>query len=159
MAYGATEPAAGSGLAALRTVADPLHVDADRVVGGVEGQGLLQALAVFGPTRLMGPLTPRAIARYLATEAGNAAGTSCAGSPISIASPMRSTGGGKRGRSPHPNQTGWRILTATCEGHSSAILRLRGERPAHAWAAPTRSVHAEVSRRRDTIQALLGPID
>jgi alkylation response protein AidB-like acyl-CoA dehydrogenase len=126
MAYGATEPAAGSDLAALRTVAervedggklvgyritgskqwisnggvadrytilanapggptwfvvdkgapglvpgkpedkhgirasntaalalDQVSVDADRVVGGVEGQGLLQAQAVFGYTRLM----------------------------------------------------------------------------------------------------------
>jgi alkylation response protein AidB-like acyl-CoA dehydrogenase len=126
MAYGATEPAAGSDLAALRTVAerveaggklvgyritgskqwisnggvadrytilanapggptwfvvdrgtpglvagkpedkhgirasntaalalDQLYVDADRVVGGVEGQGMVQAQAVFGYTRLM----------------------------------------------------------------------------------------------------------
>jgi alkylation response protein AidB-like acyl-CoA dehydrogenase len=126
MAYGATEPAAGSDLAALRTVAervedggkpigyritgskqwisnggvadlytilanapggptwfvvdkgtpglvpgkpedkhgirasntaalalDQIYVDADRVVGGVEGQGLVQAQAVFGYTRLM----------------------------------------------------------------------------------------------------------
>jgi alkylation response protein AidB-like acyl-CoA dehydrogenase len=126
MAYGATEPAAGSDLAALRTVAervedggklcgyritgskqwisnggiadlytilanapggpswfvvdkgtpglvpgkpedkhgirasntaalalDNLYVDADRLVGGVEGQGLVQAQAVFGYTRLM----------------------------------------------------------------------------------------------------------
>ncbi len=125
MAYGATEPAAGSDLGALRTVAVPVqengqkgyritgakqwisnggfadaytilanapggptwfivekgvpgfthgkhedkhgirlsntaalsleevYVDADRVVGGVEGQGLLQAQAVFGYTRLM----------------------------------------------------------------------------------------------------------
>ncbi len=126
MAYGATEPAAGSDLAALRTVAervedggklvgyritgskqwisnggvadrytilanapggptwfvvdrgtpglvagkpedkhgirasntaalalDQVHVDADRVVGGAEGQGLIQAQAVFGYTRLM----------------------------------------------------------------------------------------------------------
>ncbi len=30
-----------------------VHVDADRLVGGVEGQGLLQAQAVFGYTRLM----------------------------------------------------------------------------------------------------------
>lgn len=126
MAYGATEPAAGSDLAALRTVAervedggklvgyritgskqwisnggvadlytilanapggpswfvvdrgtpglvpgkpedkhgirasntaalalDHVYVDADRLVGGVEGQGLVQAQAVFGYTRLM----------------------------------------------------------------------------------------------------------
>ncbi|HEX8114845.1 MAG TPA: acyl-CoA dehydrogenase family protein, partial [Kofleriaceae bacterium] len=126
MAYGATEPAAGSDLAALRTVAervedggkrvgyritgskqwisnggvadlytilanapggptwfvvdkgtpgltpgkpedkhgirasntaalalDQVYVDADRVVGGAEGQGLVQAQAVFGYTRLM----------------------------------------------------------------------------------------------------------
>ncbi len=30
-----------------------VHVDADRLIGGVEGQGLLQAQAVFGYTRLM----------------------------------------------------------------------------------------------------------
>ena len=30
-----------------------VYVDADRLVGGVEGQGLLQAQAVFGYTRLM----------------------------------------------------------------------------------------------------------
>jgi alkylation response protein AidB-like acyl-CoA dehydrogenase len=126
MAYGATEPEAGSDLAALRTVADPVlkdgaisgykitgnkqwisnggfadlycvlarapggpswfivekdapglshgkpedkhgirasntstvslegvHVDADRLVGGKEGQGLIQAQLVFGYTRLM----------------------------------------------------------------------------------------------------------
>jgi alkylation response protein AidB-like acyl-CoA dehydrogenase len=32
---------------------DNVYVDADRLVGGVEGQGLLQAQAVFGYTRLM----------------------------------------------------------------------------------------------------------
>ena len=32
---------------------DDVYVDADRLVGGVEGQGLLQAQAVFGFTRLM----------------------------------------------------------------------------------------------------------
>ena len=32
---------------------DDVYVDADRLVGGVEGQGLLQAQAVFGYTRLM----------------------------------------------------------------------------------------------------------
>ncbi len=32
---------------------DDVYVDADRLVGGVEGQGLLQALQVFGYTRLM----------------------------------------------------------------------------------------------------------
>jgi alkylation response protein AidB-like acyl-CoA dehydrogenase len=32
---------------------DDVRVDADRLVGGVEGQGLLQAQAVFGYTRLM----------------------------------------------------------------------------------------------------------
>jgi alkylation response protein AidB-like acyl-CoA dehydrogenase len=32
---------------------DNVHVDADRLVGGVEGQGLNQAQAVFGYTRLM----------------------------------------------------------------------------------------------------------
>ena len=30
-----------------------VYVDADRLIGGVEGQGLLQAQAVFGYTRLM----------------------------------------------------------------------------------------------------------
>ena len=30
-----------------------VYVDADRLVGGVEGQGLMQAQAVFGYTRLM----------------------------------------------------------------------------------------------------------
>ncbi len=32
---------------------DKVHVDADRLVGGVEGQGLVQAQQVFGYTRLM----------------------------------------------------------------------------------------------------------
>ncbi len=32
---------------------DEVHVDADRLVGGVEGQGLVQAQQVFGYTRLM----------------------------------------------------------------------------------------------------------
>ncbi len=32
---------------------DDLYVDADRLLGGVEGQGLMQAQAVFGYTRLM----------------------------------------------------------------------------------------------------------
>jgi len=32
---------------------DNVYVDADRLLGGVEGQGLIQALAVFGYTRLM----------------------------------------------------------------------------------------------------------
>jgi alkylation response protein AidB-like acyl-CoA dehydrogenase len=32
---------------------DNVYVDADRLIGGVEGQGLLQAQAVFGYTRLM----------------------------------------------------------------------------------------------------------
>src|SRR5271165_1911377 len=32
---------------------DDVYVDADRLVGGVEGQGLIQAQAVFGYTRLM----------------------------------------------------------------------------------------------------------
>src|SRR6185369_11728768 len=32
---------------------DNVYVDADRLVGGVEGQGLIQAQAVFGYTRLM----------------------------------------------------------------------------------------------------------
>ena len=32
---------------------DDVHVDADRLVGGVEGQGLVQAQQVFGYTRLM----------------------------------------------------------------------------------------------------------
>ncbi|NNL65394.1 MAG: acyl-CoA dehydrogenase, partial [Myxococcales bacterium] len=32
---------------------DDVRVDADRLVGGVEGQGLVQAVAVFGYTRLM----------------------------------------------------------------------------------------------------------
>ena len=32
---------------------DDVYVDADRLIGGVEGQGLLQAQAVFGYTRLM----------------------------------------------------------------------------------------------------------
>ena len=32
---------------------DDIYVDADRLVGGVEGQGLLQAQAVFGYTRVM----------------------------------------------------------------------------------------------------------
>jgi alkylation response protein AidB-like acyl-CoA dehydrogenase len=32
---------------------DEVYVDADRLIGGVEGQGLLQAQAVFGYTRLM----------------------------------------------------------------------------------------------------------
>jgi len=34
-------------------VLDDVHVESDRLVGGVEGQGLAQALAVFGYTRLM----------------------------------------------------------------------------------------------------------
>ena len=36
-----------------RSSLDDVCVDADRLVGGVEGQGLLQAQAVFGYTRLM----------------------------------------------------------------------------------------------------------
>ena len=44
------------GIRASNTAAltlDDVYVDADRLVGGVEGQGLLQAQAVFGYTRLM----------------------------------------------------------------------------------------------------------
>jgi len=44
------------GIRASNTAAlslDDVRVDADRLVGGVEGQGLLQAQAVFGYTRLM----------------------------------------------------------------------------------------------------------
>src|ERR687898_212389 len=70
---------------------DDVPVDLEALVGGAEGQGLLQAQQVFGYTRLMaarayieetaeridageGSLnTEGAIAKYLATEAGNAA--------------------------------------------------------------------------------------
>ena len=44
------------GIRASNTAAlilEDVHVDADRLVGGVEGQGLIQAQAVFGYTRLM----------------------------------------------------------------------------------------------------------
>jgi len=44
------------GIRASNTAAltlEDVHVDADRLVGGVEGQGLAQAQAVFGYTRLM----------------------------------------------------------------------------------------------------------
>jgi alkylation response protein AidB-like acyl-CoA dehydrogenase len=44
------------GIRASNTAAltfDEVHVDGDRLVGGVEGQGLVQAQAVFGFTRLM----------------------------------------------------------------------------------------------------------
>jgi alkylation response protein AidB-like acyl-CoA dehydrogenase len=34
-------------------ILDEVYVDADRLIGGVEGQGLIQAQAVFGYTRLM----------------------------------------------------------------------------------------------------------
>ena len=36
-----------------RALLEDVYVDADRLVGGVEGQGLIQAQAVFGYTRLM----------------------------------------------------------------------------------------------------------
>jgi alkylation response protein AidB-like acyl-CoA dehydrogenase len=44
------------GIRASNTAAlmlDEVYVDADRLIGGIEGQGLLQAQAVFGYTRLM----------------------------------------------------------------------------------------------------------
>ena len=44
------------GIRASNTAAlflEDVYVDADRLVGGVEGQGLAQAQAVFGYTRLM----------------------------------------------------------------------------------------------------------
>ena len=52
----AGKPEDKHGIRASNTAAlalDHVYVDADRVVGGVEGQGLMQAQAVFGYTRLM----------------------------------------------------------------------------------------------------------
>jgi alkylation response protein AidB-like acyl-CoA dehydrogenase len=53
---GAGKPEDKHGIRASNTAAvylDGVRVEADRLVGGVEGQGLLQAQAVFGYTRLM----------------------------------------------------------------------------------------------------------
>src|SRR5512142_1639028 len=50
------EPEIKHGIRLSNTAAlafDEVYVDADRLIGGVEGQGLLQAQAVFGYTRLM----------------------------------------------------------------------------------------------------------
>ena len=52
----AGKPEDKHGIRASNTAAlslDEVYVDADRLVGGVEGQGLVQAQAVFGYTRLM----------------------------------------------------------------------------------------------------------
>jgi alkylation response protein AidB-like acyl-CoA dehydrogenase len=54
--FGHGKPEDKHGIRASNTAAlllDDVHVDADRLLGGVEGQGLLQAQTVFGYTRLM----------------------------------------------------------------------------------------------------------
>jgi alkylation response protein AidB-like acyl-CoA dehydrogenase len=54
--FGQNKPEDKHGIRASNTAAlflEDVYVDADRLVGGVEGQGLAQAQAVFGYTRLM----------------------------------------------------------------------------------------------------------
>jgi alkylation response protein AidB-like acyl-CoA dehydrogenase len=54
--FGHGRPEEKHGIRASNTAAlllDDVHVDADRLLGGVEGQGLIQAQTVFGYTRLM----------------------------------------------------------------------------------------------------------
>lgn len=54
--FSSAKPEDKHGIRASNTAAlvlDDVYVDADRLIGGVEGQGLAQAQAVFGYTRLM----------------------------------------------------------------------------------------------------------